>query len=553
MKNIFLTVVLLILTSCATQHARFGKGSNLNDESYLKSGASDIKILQSIPSSNFENLGQVKTLRCNNDVFTANATNDDLINDLKIEAFKLGANYIFNLQSNKHLPVDALARNCWSAISASATAYKIIETNKLQNNKNIDEKSVKLNKNDEKKFIGIGIQEVTKETADALGFKNSAGVLVSSLTKNGPAHKAGIKPGDIILEVDNKEINNLYKLPEIIQETQIGQTIDIKIWRNSEIIISQITVQKPKEDSNNQITSLKKDDDKKNFSSNKNKNLVIFYIEKEVPNKNLLPKISSDNQKIVTLNSLDRNQLKKILTENENILIITPKSISLNKRNIEEKYFNSKYVLGTDRVVNDANQNLQRELQAMNSEISRLDAGRARAREAAASYGYCGGNMGCIAQQFAATAAAEQWASQLDDAVNQRNNIVRQLNSTPTYLDRKSYKNYSYKMTTIKNNKDVIFNLVEINNEKFFKNSIYLIDAAEFSIVSNVNSADESYREIVSGSKSLQDVDNWEKSRFRNVQLKELNNDANKIEIKSSETLESLELQKNIFKVLFSK
>ena len=108
-------------------------------------------------------------------------------------------------------------------------------------------------------------------------------------------------------------------------------------------------------------------------------------------------------------------------------------------------------------------------------------------------------------------------------------------------------------MTTIKNSKDVAYNLVEINNEKFFKNSIYLIDAAEFSIVSNVNSADESYREIVSGSKSLQDVDNWEKSRFRNVQLKELNNDANKIEIKSSETLESLELQKNIFKVLFSK
>jgi len=298
---------------------------------------------------------------------------------------------------------------------------------------------------------------------------------------------------------------------------------------------------------------LKKDEDTKITSSNKNKNLVVFYIEKEVPNKNWLPRFSSDNQKIISLNSLDKNQLKKILAENDNILIITPKSISLNKRNTEEKYLSSKYVSGTDRVVNDANQNLQRELQAINSEISRLDAGRARAREAAASYGYCAGNIGCLTQQIAATAAAEQWVSQLDDAVNQRNNIIRQLNSTPTYLDRKSYKNYSYKLTTIKNSKDVAYNLVEINNEKFFKNSIYLIDAAEFSIVSNVNSADESYREIVSGSKSLQDVDNWEKSRFRNVQLKELNNDANKIEIKSSETLESLELQKNIFKVLFSK
>jgi hypothetical protein len=165
----------------------------------------------------------------------------------------------------------------------------------------------------------------------------------------------------------------------------------------------------------------------------------------------------------------------------------------------------------------------------------------------------CGGNTGCIVQQFAATAAAEQLESQLDGAVNQRNNIVRQLNSTPTYLDRKSYKNYSYKMTTIKNNKDVIFNLVEINNEKFFKNSIYLIDTAEFSLVTNVNSSDESYREIVSGSKSLQDVENWEKSKFRNIQLKDLTNESNKIEIKSSEILESLELQKNIFKTLLSK
>ena len=129
MKKVLFSFFLIVLTSCATQQTRFNKGINLKDASYLDTGAQNIKVVQSLPD-NFIILGSVNTTRCDNDLLGAKYTNEDLINDLKVEAFKLGANFIYDLKSNKHLPVEALARNCWSLTSASATAFNSIEKKK---------------------------------------------------------------------------------------------------------------------------------------------------------------------------------------------------------------------------------------------------------------------------------------------------------------------------------------------------------------------------------------------------------------------------------------
>ena len=129
MKKFLILFFLIILTSCATQQTRFNKGTNLKDEAYLRDGAQNVKIVKSLPD-NFIILGSVNTTRCDNDLLAQKYTNEDLINDLKVEAFKLGANFIYDLKSNKHLPVEALARNCWSLTSASATAFNLIEKEK---------------------------------------------------------------------------------------------------------------------------------------------------------------------------------------------------------------------------------------------------------------------------------------------------------------------------------------------------------------------------------------------------------------------------------------
>ena len=91
-------------------------------------------------------------------------------------------------------------------------------------------------------YIGVRIQEVTKEIADSLGLKSQEGALVSSATTGGPANKAGIEAGDIILEFNNKKVDNMRKLPKIVAETPIGENVTVKIWRDKKILTKQITV-----------------------------------------------------------------------------------------------------------------------------------------------------------------------------------------------------------------------------------------------------------------------------------------------------------------------
>ena len=63
-------------------------------------------------------------------------------------------------------------------------------------------------------WLGVRIQEVTKEIAEVENLKKPKGALVASVGEKSPADKAGIKAGDIILEFDGKEIETMRKLPE---------------------------------------------------------------------------------------------------------------------------------------------------------------------------------------------------------------------------------------------------------------------------------------------------------------------------------------------------
>ena len=188
----------------------------------------------------------------------------------------------------------------------------------------------------------------------------------------------------------------------------------------------------------------------------------------------------------------------------------------------------------------------------LDSEIARLDSGRSRARQHAASYGFCGANWGCISQQLAATVAAEEWESALNVALKKKSTINETLRSTPSYLENKIYRDYTYKVTTIKASKDISYNAVSIVDNKYFKNIYTINETAEFSNFSNLNPNDERYSEIIRNSKSVQDVENWEKSKFKSIQISEINQKENNRAIKESEILDALEIKKNLFKNIFS-
>ncbi|MCK5284597.1 MAG: DegQ family serine endoprotease [Alphaproteobacteria bacterium] len=81
-------------------------------------------------------------------------------------------------------------------------------------------------------WLGVRIQSVTEEIAESLGLKKAQGALVASVTKDGPAKKAGIKAGDIIIKFNGEEVNKMRSLPRLVAETPIESKVEVLLWRN---------------------------------------------------------------------------------------------------------------------------------------------------------------------------------------------------------------------------------------------------------------------------------------------------------------------------------
>ena len=89
-------------------------------------------------------------------------------------------------------------------------------------------------------WLGVRIQYVTKEIADAEKLDKPKGALVVSVADNSPSSKGGILAGDIILEFDGKSITEMKELPLIVAQTKVGKTVEVKVWRNQREVIKKI-------------------------------------------------------------------------------------------------------------------------------------------------------------------------------------------------------------------------------------------------------------------------------------------------------------------------
>ena len=79
--------------------------------------------------------------------------------------------------------------------------------------------------------IGVTIQEVNQSLAKSFGLKEPTGALVSSVEKDGPAAKAGVQPGDVILKVNGKQISRSNDLPLLVANLKPDSTAQMEVWR----------------------------------------------------------------------------------------------------------------------------------------------------------------------------------------------------------------------------------------------------------------------------------------------------------------------------------
>lgn len=85
-------------------------------------------------------------------------------------------------------------------------------------------------------WLGVQIQPVTEDIAEGLGLKALTGALVGNVNKDGPAAKAKLQAGDVILKVGDKEIKEPRMLPQIVADIPEGTKVPITIWRKGKVI-----------------------------------------------------------------------------------------------------------------------------------------------------------------------------------------------------------------------------------------------------------------------------------------------------------------------------
>ena len=92
--------------------------------------------------------------------------------------------------------------------------------------------------------LGVVIQDMNAGNADAFGLPKPTGALVSEVDKGGPADKAGVLAGDVVLKFDGKPIDRSTDLPQLVAATKPGTQVSMEVWRNRAAKLINVTVGK---------------------------------------------------------------------------------------------------------------------------------------------------------------------------------------------------------------------------------------------------------------------------------------------------------------------
>jgi serine protease Do len=90
-------------------------------------------------------------------------------------------------------------------------------------------------------WLGVRVQHMSEDMAESLGLKVK-GAIVGSVTPEGPAEKAGLQGGDVIIKFDGKVINDNNRISRLVGETPIGKECPVEIWRGGKTLTKNVVV-----------------------------------------------------------------------------------------------------------------------------------------------------------------------------------------------------------------------------------------------------------------------------------------------------------------------
>ncbi len=91
-------------------------------------------------------------------------------------------------------------------------------------------------------WLGVRIQQVSPDIAESVGLRDPSGAMIAGVNDDGPADKAKLKSGDIILKFNGQTVREMRNLPLIVAQTDIGKAVPVVVWRDGKEVTLQVTV-----------------------------------------------------------------------------------------------------------------------------------------------------------------------------------------------------------------------------------------------------------------------------------------------------------------------
>ena len=199
-------------------------------------------------------------------------------------------------------------------------------------------------------WLGVRIQEVTKEIAEVENLEKPEGALVASVAEKSPADKAGIKAGDIILKFDGKEVDTMRTLPKLVAETEVGKKVILKIWRNQKLISKKVLLGRL-ESSTEFKAEKESKPDKNKYKKIDNLKISVRDLTKEDVSKRGLPKnttgvvitevLEGSPLKFVVVNDVIVELQKKKITNSDQFSKLSNEIIEKGAKTLYLAIFNS--------------------------------------------------------------------------------------------------------------------------------------------------------------------------------------------------------------------
>jgi len=113
----------------------------------------------------------------------------------------------------------------------------------------------------ERGWLGVGIQDVTPELASSLDLGDATGALVANVSPEGPAARAGLERGDVIVEFAGKTVTESHQLPALVAESRIGSTAHLTVLRSGERRTLDVTIASLPEEPERRVSARDGSDD----------------------------------------------------------------------------------------------------------------------------------------------------------------------------------------------------------------------------------------------------------------------------------------------------